>query len=141
MNNNFRFLNQKSRAINYTCSYSHASMDHGLEKTKEVFIWGKNIPAKRGPHLREISPYKKIILKNQNLLLWKYILPPNSDPTFIKPGSRFGGTFFSHTSVSSRFAGTCLIIKCRCDIFKEWRKAFNETRNKNGSQINDLVEN
>ena len=34
---------------------------------KGVFIWRKNIPAKRGPRLSKISPYKRVLLKNQNL--------------------------------------------------------------------------
>ena len=28
-----------------------------------------------------------------------------------------------------------MLIKCMCDIFKECRKAFNEKRNKNGSEM------
>ena len=34
----------------------------------------------------------------------------------------------------SRFAGT---LKCICDILKDYRKAFDEKRNNNRSQIND----
>ena len=37
--------------------------------SKGVFIWGKNIPPKWEPQLNEISPYKKILLKNQNLFI------------------------------------------------------------------------
>ena len=59
---------------------------------------------------------------------------------FIKAGSRFGGTFFPHLQVSSCFARTFLFIKCLCDIFKDCRHAFDEKRNRNGSQINLLVE-
>ena len=39
--------------------------------------------------------------------------------------------------VWSRFAGTFLFIKCICDILKDYRKAFDEKRNNNRSQIND----
>ena len=35
--------------------------------TKGVFIWRKNIPGKQGPRSSEISPYKRILLKSQNL--------------------------------------------------------------------------
>ena len=59
-----------------------------------MFIWRQNMPAKWGPRLGEISPYERILLKNQNLFTWKLILPPHRDHTFIKPGSRFGGVFF-----------------------------------------------
>ena len=38
---------------------------------KGVFIWKKNTSTKWGPQLSEISPYKKIQLKNQNLFIWK----------------------------------------------------------------------
>ena len=70
----------------------------------------------------------------------KINFPPIRDPIFIKPGSRFGETFFSHINVSSRFAGTLLSIKCMCDIFKDCRKAFDEKFDKNRSQINEQVE-
>ena len=36
-------------------------------KIKGVFTWRKNIPAKWESRLNEIWPYKKILLKNQNL--------------------------------------------------------------------------
>ena len=105
-----------------------------------MFIWRKNIPAKSQPRLSEILPYKRILSKNQNLFIWKYILSPNRDTTFIKPGSCFGGTFFPHINVSFHFAGTFSFIKCMCDIFKNYRKAFDKKCNRNGSQINELVE-
>ena len=31
-------------------------------------------------------------------------------------------------------------MKYMCDISKDYRKAFDEKRNRNGSQINELVE-
>ena len=47
---------------------------------------------------------------------------------------------FPHVNVSSRFDGTFLFIKYMCDIFNDCRKAFDEKCNRNGSQINELVE-
>ena len=47
---------------------------------------------------------------------------------------------FPHINVSSHFAGTFLFIKYMCDIFKNCRKAFSGKRNRNGSQINEPVE-
>ena len=38
-------------------------------------------------------------------------------------------------NVSSRFAGTFLFLKCMNDIFKNYRKAFVEKRNRNGSLV------
>ena len=32
------------------------------------------------------------------------------DPTFIKPGSRFGGTFFSHVNISSHVVEMFFLI-------------------------------
>ena len=58
-------------------------------------------------------PDKRILLKNQNLLIWKYIL---RDSTAIKPGSCFGDI-----RISLRIAGM-LFVKCRCNIFKNCRK-------------------
>ena len=45
----------------------------------------KKHPGKVRPRLSEISPYKKILMKNQNLFIWRKILPPNRDTTFIIP--------------------------------------------------------
>ena len=100
----------------------------------------KKYPAKWQPRLSEILPYKRILSKNQNLFIWKYILSPNRDSTFIKPGSCFDRTFFPHINVSFHFAGTFSFIKCMCDIFKNYRKAFDKKCNRNGRQINELVE-
>ena len=110
-----------------------------MEKKGGIYM-EKNIQVKSGAWLSKISSYKRILLKNQNLFIWKQILPPNRDPTFIKAGSHFGGTFFSHINVSTRFAGTFLFIKCMCDIFKKSRKVFDEKLNRDGIQINKLVE-
>ena len=55
--------------------------------------------ARWGPRLSEISPYERVLLKNQNLFIRKQILPPNKDPTFLKPGSRFGKMFFFHINI------------------------------------------
>ena len=70
-------------------------------------------------------------MNNQNLFILKYILPPNRDPTLINPRSRFGG-------ISSHFAGALFSVKRMRYIFKGCRKTFNEKRNKNRSQINEL---
>ena len=104
---------------------------------KEVLIWRKKRPGKVRAWAKQDLTF---LLKNQNLFIWKYVLPPIRDPTFIKPGSRFGGTFYPHINVSSLFTGTRLFIKCMNDIFKDCRKTFDKKRNRNGSQINELVE-
>ena len=51
--------------FSYNCLYL------GFLLSKGVFIWRKNIPAKQGPRLSEISPYKRILLKNRNLVILK----------------------------------------------------------------------
>ena len=66
--------------------------------------------------------------------------PTYQRPTFIKAGSHFAGTFYPHINVSSLFTETLLFIKCLNDIFKDCRKAFDKKRNRNGNQINELVE-
>ena len=66
--------------------------------------------------LSEISPYKRILLKNQNL---KKIHPPKRDSIFIKPRSCFWWEVFSHINVSLRFARAFLFTKCMCGIFKD----------------------
>ena len=72
---------------------------------------------------RDLTLLKNSIEKSKSVYM-KIIIPPNRDPTFIKPGSRFGGTFFSHINVSSRFAGTFLFTKCMCDISKKLEKSI-----------------
>ena len=65
--------------------------------------------------------------------------PPKWDPTFMNPGSHFGGRFFSQINISPRFAVTFLFTKRILDIFEDCRKTFDEKRNKNRIKINDLL--
>ena len=59
---------------------------------------------------------------------------------FHKTGISLWWGVFSHINVSSRFAGKFLFMKSMSDIFKDCRQAFGEKRNKNRSQMNELVE-
>lgn len=76
-------------------------------------LWYGCMDEKRGLLLSEILPDKRIQLKNQNLLIWKYIL---RESAAIKPGSCFGDI-----RISLRIA-RMLFVKCRCNIFKNCRK-------------------
>ena len=59
---------------------------------------------------------------------------------FHKTGMSLWWGVFPNINVSSRFAGTFLFMKSMGDIFKDSRQAFGEKRNKNRSQMNELVE-
>ena len=72
----------------------------------------------------------RILLKNQNLFIWKKILPPKRDFTFINPGSHFGGTLFPHINISFRISGKFLCLKSICNTFKDSRKTLEEKHNK-----------
>ena len=72
-----------------------------------------------------MPPYKRILLKNQIKVSHLTAIPlsQNRHLTLV-------GTFFSQINA----------YKVHVHIFKDYRKAFDEKRNRNRSQINELIE-
>lgn len=73
--------------------------------------------------------WKKVLFQNQNLFIWKWIIPFKWDPSFINPLSHFVGRL--KINIPSRFkAGMFLFIKHMRDPFEDCRRTFDEKRNK-----------
>ena len=100
----------------------------------------KRNPGKKRSLFNRDHTYR-ILLKKLKSVYMNLIFPTNRDSTFIKPKSRFGGTFFSFVNISSGFAGTLLFIKCMLNFFKDCSKTFDKKRTKNRNQINELLTN
>ena len=63
-------------------------------------------------------------MQNQNLFMWKWIIPPKRYHTFINPGSGFGGLFFPYINISHqtfvlmKTSWRCLSSSSSEDVFK-----------------------
>ena len=65
-----------------------------------LYIWRKFIPADRGACLTEIPAHPCFPLQTHLAFIWKKIIPADRDPAWLLPGSRPGGTFFSHINTN-----------------------------------------